>query len=98
VETRRRIDLCTCGKPREHSAHNAERFRLGAIDAHGFMPLPQPPPLPADATVAHRIIATCIDNSWRATVMAPGGARGNGQASSWILAVEAALEDLKEKS
>lgn len=43
VDTRRRTDLCTCGKPREAPEHDAS----GATSGHAFMPNPQPPSLPA---------------------------------------------------
>jgi hypothetical protein len=43
VDTRRRTDFCTCGKPREDHVHHPGNMLHG----HAFMPNPQPPPLPA---------------------------------------------------
>jgi hypothetical protein len=96
VDTRRRIDLCTCGQPRYASVH---AFNSGYANAHPFMPNPQPPPpalsLP-DAAAFHRIHALRLNGVWVAEVY--GAKMGRGQAVQWMDAVNAALEDLKEKT
>jgi hypothetical protein len=90
MDTRRRIDLCTCGKPREDGVHMEE----GAM-THLFMPNPQPPPVPV-ATDLTRISATRSGGTWAAIVQSDRDT-GYGQAAAWIDAVNAAIEDLKEK-
>jgi hypothetical protein len=59
------------------------------------MPNPQPPPLPEPAAF-HRIHALRLNGAWVAEVY--GAKMGRGQAVRWMDAVEAALEDLKEKT
>lgn len=98
--TKRRTDLCTCGQPRESSVHT------GPFDAsvpgaplHPFTPNPQPGPLPAPAAF-NRILATRVNGTWVATVFdgpKSEGKIGTGQAQQWRDAVDAAIEDLREK-
>jgi len=98
MDMRRRIDLCTCGKPREDAVHQVSVAGLaGIITYHVFMPNPQPPPLPTEP-VFDRIHALRLNGVWVADVYA-GLKMGRGQsAESWASAVSVAIEDLKEKS
>ncbi len=96
METRRRIDLCTCGKPRDAVVHHVQGLGAPVQGAHTFMPNPQPPSIP-DPTAPHRIYALRLDGVWVAEVHG-GGKTGIGQAAQWMDAVNAALEDLKEKT
>lgn len=91
MDTRRRIDLCTCGQPRYASVHLNSSY----ANAHAFMPNPQPPPLP-DPAAFHRIHALRLNGVWVAEVY--GSKMGRGQAVQWMDAVNAAFEDLKEKT
>lgn len=94
MDTRRRIDLCTCGKTREDKVHSETGHGPGW---HLFMPNPQPPPLPTEP-VFDRIHALRLNGVWVADVYA-GIKMGRGQsAESWASAVSVAIEDLKEKS
>jgi hypothetical protein len=140
---KRRIDLCTCGKPREDSSHTGP-FDPSEPNSprHPFMPNPQPEPLPARVNLCtcgeprevlvhytegatyksvprrhefvsssqpepsstpaafNRILATRANGTWVATVFdgpKSSGNIGSGQASQWRDAVDAAVEDLREK-
>jgi hypothetical protein len=95
VDTRRRIDLCTCGKPREDRVHNDLDPAYHA-EGHTFMPNPQPSPLPPAPPLYHRSHAVRINNVW-VTEVYGSGKMGHGQAKEWLPAVNAAIEDLKEK-
>jgi len=99
MDTRRRIDLCTCGKPREDGVHGPRTLGAAPIGRHDFMPNPQPPPLP-DPAAFHRIHALRLNGVWVAEVYGSGSfpKMGRGQAIQWMDAVTAALEDLKEKT
>ncbi len=94
MDTRRRIDLCACGKPREDIAHN-DLDPAYHSQGHPFHPNPQPPPLPT-STPFHRIHAVRLNNVWVAEVHGVGK-MGHGQAAVWLDAVNAAIEDLKDK-
>lgn len=91
-QARRRIDLCTCGKPREDVVHTYN----GSHWTHAFMPNPQPSPLPPAPPLYHRIHAVRINSVW-VTEVYGSGKMGHGQAKEWLPAVNAAIEDLKEK-
>jgi hypothetical protein len=97
IETRRRIDLCTCGQPREAAVHGMRvSYETNPNpNLHPFHPNPQPPPLPV-AVPFHRVSAVRNLGAWIAEVYAPGKI-GRGQAATWLAAVNAAIEDLKEK-
>jgi hypothetical protein len=99
-QMRRRIDLCTCGKPREDAVHGCHVSYGGGNEPpagtlHSFMPNPQPPPIPT--TSFNRIHVLRINGTWSADVY-DGAKVGRGQAALWLDAVNAAIEDLKEKS
>ena len=101
MDTRRRIDLCTCGKPREDAVHgergsDSSVITLGPL-GHAFMPNPQPPPL-LDPAAFHRIHALRLNGVWVAEVYGTRKKVGRGQAALWADAVNAAIEDLKEKT
>jgi hypothetical protein len=97
VDARRRIDLCTCGKPREDAAHDLTvQKTMRGPSTHAFHPNPQPPALPMFDVTFHRISAVRNLGVWIAEVYAPGKI-GRGQARTWLAAVEAAHEDLQEK-
>jgi hypothetical protein len=56
-DTRRRTDLCTCGKPREAPEHDGT---VGLPSGHAFMPNPQPPSI---TTPKERFIVIAIGRS-----------------------------------
>lgn len=100
MDTRRRIDLCTCGKPREDIIHST--LGLGASAAvlgrHVFMPNPQPTAPPSAKPEFTRITAYWNGATWTARVQFLEAPIGHGQAAAWLDAINAAIEDLKEKS
>ena len=106
MDTRRRIDLCTCGKPRVHPIHGSkveygQQLFTPETGVHAFMPNPQPvvlartpPPVPDPF---HRITAVRVGGKWSVEVYGSGKI-GQGFAQKWLDAVNAAIEDLKEKT
>lgn len=95
METRRRIDLCTCGQSRDAEVHGVRNTVLGHMFTNS-----QPPAPPAASSpkshAFHRIHAVRINSVWITEVYG-SGKMGHGQAKEWLTAVEAAIEDLKEK-
>lgn len=86
----RATDQCVCGRPR--SLH----YPYTPTNCRGFQSAPQPnrpPPVPDSF---HRIVAVRIGGKWSAEVFGEGKV-GQGFAKSWLDAVNAAIEDLKEK-
>lgn len=104
MNPQRAVDLCTCGKPRADVVHDT----LGVPSAHTFHPNPQPatagqrrfvpsPELPNIDLV--RVTATRSGGTWVATVLHGTLSKtGYGQAATWLEALNAAIEDLKEKT
>lgn len=101
METRRRIDLCTCGKPQMHPIHGTkveygQQLFTAETGLHAFMPNPQPVTPPPTPEPFHRISAVRNLGWWVVDVYA-ANKRGHGQAKNWLDAVNAAIEDLSEK-
>lgn len=92
----RRTDLCTCGKSHNDVVHHVQGLGAPIQGAHTFMPHPQPPALPPHDLTFHRVSAVRNVGWWVAEVYAVGKI-GRGQAKQWLDAVNAAVEDLKEK-
>lgn len=69
---------------------------------HRFMPNPQPPPLPNGVVVRstpdESIVAVRRGGTWEAVIRGVTNKQGRGQAATWLDAVNAAIEDLQEKS
>lgn len=98
MDTRRRIDLCTCGEPREARVHDTLGVSHGTFPHvwHVFMPNPQPLALPVKLEFT-RITAFWNGSAWTARVQFLEAPIGHGQAATWLDAVDAAIEDLSEK-
>lgn len=93
MNAQRRTDLCTCGRPRGDACHDVKM-----AFTHSFMPHPQPPAL-AETAEPSSISAYRAYGVWIATARNTAPTPfGRGQAASMIDAINAAIEDLKEKT
>lgn len=88
----RRETDCLCGKLLEDRIHNNLDPAYHA-EGHVFKPHPPSPP----STDEPRTIRARREHGvWVAVVAAASGV-GRGQAASWIDAVQAAMEDLRDR-